>query len=187
MLDPMLSFGARLSRWLVWLGGTLLIGSALLVTAEVLLRKFANVSLGGADEISGYAFAVATSLAFSYALYERAHIRVDAAYNMMPRGMQFLADLLGLALLTGFAAVVAWMGWQLLADTLQHGSRSITPLRTPLAIPQIPWLIGWVLFVVIGVLMFVAAIARWMRGDRDGASRLIGMKTVSEQIEDEKV
>ncbi|MEL6218987.1 MAG: TRAP transporter small permease, partial [Pseudomonadota bacterium] len=64
-MDRMIRASHTLSRWLVWLGGVLLIGSALLVTAEVFLRKFANVSIGGADEISGYAFAVATALAFS--------------------------------------------------------------------------------------------------------------------------
>jgi TRAP-type C4-dicarboxylate transport system permease small subunit len=185
MLDNLVNFGSRLSRWLVWIGGVLLIGSALLVTTEVVVRKLFNTSIGGADEISGYAFAIATSLAFSFALFERAHIRVDALYGLFPRGMQLFVDLLGLVLLTGFAAVVAWMAWQMVADTITHGSRSITPMRTPLILPQLPWLIGWLLFVAFGVLVFVAAIARWLRGDRAGASRLVGIKSIAEQIEDE--
>ena len=151
MLDNLVNFGSRFSRLLVWIGGVLLIGSALLVTVEVFLRKVFNTSIGGADEISGYAFAVATSLAFSYALFERAHIRVDALYGFFPRGMQFFVDLFGLVLLVGFAAVVAWMAWQMVGDTLTHGSRSITPMRTPLILPQLPWLIGWLLFVAFGV------------------------------------
>ncbi|MEM9147591.1 MAG: TRAP transporter small permease [Pseudomonadota bacterium] len=186
-MDRVIRFSHSLSRWLVWIGGVLLIGSALLVTAEVFLRKFANVSIGGADEISGYAFAVATALAFSYALFERAHIRVDALYGLLPKSLRFAADLLGLALLTGFAAIVAWMGWQMVGDTLTHGSRSITPLRTPLAIPQIPWLIGWMLFVACGVLLFVGAVLRHLRGDAEGASALVGIKSLEQQIEDETV
>ncbi|MEO0622373.1 MAG: TRAP transporter small permease [Pseudomonadota bacterium] len=186
-MDRMIRASHTLSRWLVWLGGVLLIGSALLVTAEVFLRKFANVSIGGADEISGYAFAVATALAFSYALFERAHIRVDALYVLLPKPVRFVADLIGLALLTGFAAIIAWTAWGMVADTLAHGSRSITPLRTPLAIPQIPWLIGWILFVACGVLLLVGAVMRRLRGDAEGASDLVGMKTLEQQIEDEKV
>lgn len=187
MLDGLVNFGSRLSRLLVWVGGVLLIGSALMVTLEVILRKVANTSLGGADELSGYAFAVATSLAFSFALFERAHIRVDAAYGFFPPRFRFLIDLLGLALLTGFAAMVCWMAWQMVADTITHSARSITPMRTPLIIPQLPWLIGWLLFVAFGVVIMLAAIARWMRGDRDGANRLVSIKSVAEQIEDETV
>ncbi len=187
MFDKTLKSAERVSRWLVWIGGTLILGSAILVTIEVFLRKFLNVSLGGADEISGYAFGVATSLGFAYALFERAHIRVDALYVFLPRTLRRLADLVGLALLIGFAGVIAWMAWGLVADTLDNGSRSITPMRTPLAIPQIPWLIGWLFFVGCGVLMFVAAVVNHLTGQSDKADRSIGMKTLSEQIEDETV
>ncbi len=187
LLDRLVDFGGRFSRWLVWIGGTLLIGSALMVSLEVVLRKVANSSLGGADEVSGYAFAVATALAFSYALFERAHIRVDALYGLFPKGLRFITDLLGLALLTGFAAVVAWMAWQMVGDTIEHGARSITPMRTPLIIPQLPWLFGWLLFVFFGVLLLVTAVARRLRGDGAGADRLIGVKSMGEQIEDESV
>ncbi len=67
----MLTFLARahhFSRMLAWLGGALILGSAFLVTVEVLLRKFFGTSIAGADEISGYAFGVATSLGFAFAL-----------------------------------------------------------------------------------------------------------------------
>ena len=68
----------KLSLWMTWFGGALIILSAFLVTLEVFLRKLFNISLGGADELSGYAFGVATTFALSFALLERAHIRVDA-------------------------------------------------------------------------------------------------------------
>ncbi|MDU9005331.1 TRAP transporter small permease subunit [Sedimentitalea todarodis] len=187
MFDRTLNAAETVSRVFVWVGGSLILGSAILVTIEVFLRKFLNVSLGGADEISGYAFGVATSLGFAYALFERAHIRVDAVYTFFPKTMQRVADLVGLVLLVGFGAVVAYMAWSLVGDTLKNGSRSITPMRTPLAIPQIPWLIGWLFFVATGVLMFIAALANLFTGRGERADQLIGMKTLSEQIEDETV
>lgn len=177
----------RLSRVMVWIGGILILGSAFLVTVEVFLRKFFNISIGGADEISGYAFAVATSFGFAYALFERAHIRVDALLVVLPRPLRMVLNFLGLALLVGFAAVVGLQAWSLVADTLQYGSRSITPLRTPLAIPQIPWLIGWGFFILCGIALFATALLATLRGDAAAAEKMIGAKTLDEQIEDETV
>ncbi|MEM9605219.1 MAG: TRAP transporter small permease [Pseudomonadota bacterium] len=175
----------RTSRVLVWIGGALILGSAVLVTVEVVLRKLFNTSIGGADELSGYAFAVATSLGFAYALFERAHIRVDALLVVLPRGARIALSFFGLALLIGFAAVIGWQAWALVGDTLQYGSRSITPLRTPLAIPQIPWLLGWGFFVLCGIVLFVAALWNLLKGDPAATERLIGVKTLDEQIQDE--
>ena len=79
------------------------------------------------------------------------------------------------------------MVWSMVADSLQNGSRSITPMRVPLAWPQIPWLIGWIFFVFSGVLLGAVAIKRTIAGDADGANALIGVKTVDEQIKDESV
>ena len=174
-----------LSRVLVWIGGVLILGSAVLVTIEVLLRKFFNYSIGGADEISGYAFAVATTLGFAFALFERAHIRVDALLVTLPRGARIALSFFGLALLIGFAGIIGWQAWGLVGDTLQHGSRSITPLRTPLAIPQIPWLFGWAFFVLCGIVLFIASLWTLIKGDAAATERMIGAKTLDEQIEDE--
>jgi len=187
MLDKTLNGTRRVSIWLTWIGGSLIILSALLVTLEVFLRKLFNISLGGADELSGYAFGIATSFSLAYALFERAHIRVDALFNVMPRLMRPVANFFGLALLVGFALVVVTMVWSMVGDSLQNGSRSITPMRVPLAWPQIPWLIGWMFFVFSGVLLGLVAIKRSFAGDHAGANALIGVKTVDEQIEDESV
>lgn len=184
-MDRILQSARKSSQVLAWIGGTLIILSALLVTLEVILRKLFNISLGGADEISGYAFGIATSLALAYALFERAHIRVDALYNLFPFPLKIAASLIGLLLLVGFGAVITAMGWNLVADTLTYGSRSITPLRMPLALPQIPWIFGWVFFVLCGVLLLIAAVQALLTGHADRTDRLIGMKSIDEQIEEE--
>lgn len=187
MLERLLRSTQTFSLWLTWLGGTLIVFSAFLVTLEVILRKLFNISLGGADEISGYAFGVATALAFSYALFERAHIRVDALIGVLPKGLRPVINLFGHILLVGFALVVVWMVWGMVADTLENGSRSITPMRVPLALPQIPWLFGWMFFVATGVLIALVAVQRHMRQDSDGLQDLIGVKSLDEQIKDEAV
>lgn len=185
MIDRALNGARSLSHVLVWIGGSLILLSAILVTIEVFVRKLFNISLGGADELSGYAFGVATTFAFAYALFERAHIRVDALYNLFPRSLRVVLSVFGLALLIGFASFASWMAFGMVLDTLEHGSRSITPMRVPLAIPQIPWLLGWLFFVLVGVLLMLSALKRLIAGDLAGADGLIGTKTVEEQIDDE--
>jgi len=75
----------------------------------------------------------------------------------------------------------------MVGDTLKFGSRSITPMRVPLAIPQIPWLIGWILFVASGVLLGLVSVKRYFAGDQAGVQDLIGVKSIDEQIQDESV
>jgi len=187
MLERLLTRTRTLSLWLTWAGGTLIVLSAFLVTAEVFLRKLFNVSIGGADEISGYAFGVATALALSYALFERAHIRVDALLTAFPKAMQGMVNLLGMLLLIGFAFVVVYNVWSMVGDSLANGSRSITPMRVPLALPQIPWLLGWMFFVFSGALIAAVAVQRMITRDPAGTQDLIGVKSLDEQIKDEAV
>ena len=187
MFEALLGATHRASRALTWVAGTLIVGSAFLVTLEVFLRKLFNVSLGGADEISGYAFGVATTLSLSYALFERAHVRVDALVGVMPGWLRTPVNLFGLVLLVSFAGIVVVMVWSMVMDTLEFGSRSITPMRVPLAIPQIPWMLGWMFFVFSGCLIGLIAVLRWIRRDHAGVHALIGVKSLDEQIQDETV
>ena len=151
------------------------------------LRKLFNISLSGADELSGYGFGVATTFALSFALLERAHIRVDAVIAVLPKRLHVAINFLGLWLLIGFAFILTAMVWSMVADTLTHGSRSITSIRGPLMIPQLPWLFGWLFFVFTGMLITLVALQRLWRRDRDGVQALIGVKSIDEQIKDESV
>ena len=79
------------------------------------------------------------------------------------------------------------MAWGMVGDTISYNSHPITPLRTPLMFPQIPGLCGWLYFVFCsGLIVFVALLAI-VRRDVDQAERLIGAKTLDEQVEEETV
>ena len=112
--------------------------SAFLVTLEIFYVNCLIFLWVGADELSGYGFGVATTFALSFALLERAHIRVDAVIAVLPKRLHVAINFLGLWLLIGFAFILTAMVWSMVADTLTHGSRSITPMRVPLMIPQLP-------------------------------------------------
>ena len=186
MLDRLLRLNERVARVAVWVGGALMIFSACMVTVDVLLRKFLSVTLGGADEISGYLFAIATMWAFSYAALHRVNVRIDALYMLLPRALRAVLDLLGLTLLTGFVLLLTWRAALLFTDTVENWSRSITPLQTPLAIPQSLWLAGLVLFSFTLLLILTACVAALMRGNLSRVQRLAGVRTVSEEVEEEK-
>ena len=158
MLDRLLGINERIAHLAVWVGGALMIFAACMVTLDVLLRKFLSVTLGGADEISGYLFAIATVWAFSYAALHRVNVRIDALYTHFPRPLRAALDLLGLALLTGFVLLLTWRATLLFTDTVENWSRSITPLQTPLAIPQSLWLAGLLLFSFTLVLIMTASV-----------------------------
>ena len=79
------------------------------------------------------------------------------------------------------------MAWHLVADTLTHNSHSITPMRTPLALPQIPWLAGWLFFVACCGLLILASLKALVSGDLKALNALIGTRTIDEQIDDESV
>lgn len=170
---------------LVWIGGAMLILSAAVVTVDVVLRKVLSVSLGGSDELSGYAFGIATMVSLAYALIHRANIRVDAFYHYFPKPLRAVADIAGLALLVAFLSLIAYLGFKMWSDSLAFGSRSITPMRVPLAIPQGLWISGLLFGVVTGIiLIFAGATAMWRR-DWQSVQILVGVKSVDEQIEEE--
>ncbi|MFC4270466.1 TRAP transporter small permease subunit [Sneathiella chungangensis] len=185
MINRLLGSFEAISKRLVWLGGIMLIGAAFLVTIDVFARKFLNISLAGSDELSGYAFGMSTSLAFAYALLSRANIRVDAFYHLFPRWGRVASDIIGLALLLGFIGLIAYLGFNLLTDSFFHGSRSITPLRTPLAIPQTVWWLGLAFALLTGLLILVASLHAVFRKDWATIQRLVGVKSVDEQIDEE--
>ena len=108
MLERLLRINRRIALVAVWVGGAMMIFAACMVTVDVLLRKFLSVTLGGADEISGYLFGIATVWAFSYAALNRVNVRIDALYMHFPVWVRALLDLFGLALLAGFVGLLTW-------------------------------------------------------------------------------
>lgn len=132
----------RVSRISVYICGGLLVFSALMVAVEVILRKAFNESLAAVDELSGYIFAITTAWAFSYALFRRGHIRVDALYVRLPPKVCCVLDVLSLVSLAVLFTVLVYLSTGVLQETLRLGASANTPLGTPLWMPQSLWLGG---------------------------------------------
>ncbi|MDB5558485.1 MAG: transporter small permease [Enterovirga sp.] len=176
----------RLATWAVRIAGAMMLAAAILVSVDVLLRKFATLTVGGADELSGYAFAVGTSWALAFTLLRRANVRVDALYARLPERVAAMLDLLSLLSLLVFVGYLTWRASLVLQDSLLFSARATTPLATPLWIPQSLWLVGFGLF-LFTILPLIATVAlALVRGDRVTVRRLAGARTLEEEAVEER-
>ncbi len=178
----------RLARYLIWAGGALIVAAAVVVTLDVLQRKVSRLTglnISGSDEISGYLFAISTTWAFSHALLHRANVRVDALYLLMPRPTRAVLDVIGILILSIFVAVVTWHGMQMFIHNLTNWSKSITPLLTPLAIPQFFWIAGLVIFVLNLFLVLLRVMLALLMRDYATIGMVAGARTQEEEFEEE--
>lgn len=171
----------RLSRGGVYVGCGMLIAGALLVAFEVVARKLFAFSLTGADEIAGYAFAISITWGYSFALFQRAHIRVDALYVHLPTHFQRVLDIVALA---GFSVVIGLLDYHAvltLLETLRMGARSSTPLSTPLWIPQSLWLAGLTYFLLCILTLFIRALLALASGQHEVVKTIAGAPSVIDE------
>ena len=129
------------SRVAVWAGGAT-IASVLLISFDVLARKFLGFTTGGADELSSYAFAISTSWALAFATLQRANVRVD----VLPIPAGAAVGRAGLAVAGGAGrlhGVPDLYAYDMVQTSWAQKSAANTPLATPLWIPQGLWLWAW--------------------------------------------
>ncbi len=181
-MDRLIDRVHALARYGVWFGGALIIMSAVLVGVEVVIRKLFNLTIGGVDELSGFALAIGSAWAFGFTLLERAHVRIDSVYVWLPARVCALLDILGLSVFTAFMALFAWQASGVFMNSLAMDTRTMTVLATPLKYPQALWVLGLCFFVLIAVALLIRALAALFRGDVAAVRRQIGSHTVSEEL-----
>jgi TRAP-type C4-dicarboxylate transport system permease small subunit len=176
---------ALLARSGLWFGGALILLSAILIGVDVFLRKVFVVSIGGGDELAGYALAIGTAWALAATLLDRAHIRIDSLYMLLPGVLRIVLDVIGLVMLLGFFGLIFWHGLGVFEQSWVSGSRSQSALETPLIVPQAIWLAGLLMFILVGAGLLLAALARLVRGDGAGVAGLIGTRSAAEDVAEE--
>ena len=184
-MDTAIAVARRLTRFGLWFGGALVLLAALLIGVDVTLRRFFNTSIGGADELAGYALALGTAWSLGATLLDRAHIRIDSLYVLFPRWLRLALDFAGLTLFIAFFGLVLWHGWSVAQQSWVSGSRSQSALATPTVIPQSLWLVGLALFFVVGLALLAHALVRVARGNATAAAHLISTRSAAEEVEDE--
>lgn len=144
-------------------GVALVVGFGLLicaafVLADIIMRQI-GTSLGGTEEIAGYAMALATSWGMSYTLLELGHVRIDLLRTKFQSFGRALFDVFSMIIMSGVIITIAIKAWPVVERSLVNGSRANTPLETPLIWVQMPWFAGWVWFAVISSLVTLAALS----------------------------
>ena len=170
------------NRAVALLVGLGLLAAAMLTLLDIALRRV-GASFGGTDELSGYAMAIASGWAMGFALSELAHVRIDVLRaRLAPRGRAAL-DLLAMAALSGVLAAIAWRCWPVVERSLANASRANTPLETPLAWVQVPWMLGWCWFALTAWAVTACALVLVARGELAAAERAVGAVPEAERAE----
>jgi TRAP-type C4-dicarboxylate transport system permease small subunit len=175
----------RFAQWGLWFGGALVLLAAVLIGIDVLMRKFLDRSIGGADELAGYSLAIGTTWGLGAALLDRAHIRIDSLYVLFPQKLRLVLDTLAIILFVGFFALTLWHGLGVVSQSWTSASRSQSALETPTVIPQILWIAGLAAFVVVSVVLLIQALRLGVAGDLRGMAKLISTRSAEEEVEDE--
>ena len=170
-----------ISRGGAIVGGAMLLVASVVICVDIFLRYAFAMTVGGADDLSGYALAIASAWGFSAALLTRSHIRIDTVYvRVRSRAARAVLDVLSLLAFTLFAALVAWHGWGVFHQSYVSDSHSQSAIEMPLVLPQGLWFAGLAFFVAVALLLLARAIHAWLggnlddlfivEGDRDGIS-----------------
>jgi TRAP-type C4-dicarboxylate transport system permease small subunit len=165
-----------------WAGGALMLGSALLIGADVIARNAFSAAPFASMELSRYAFAAAIAFGMAHALVTRSHIRIDVLHRIVPRVLHAPLDVLALASVAPLATVFAWYAWDVVLESARLGAVSNSPLAVPLVWPQSIWAIGFTWFAAASWLLLALALwalVRWRSAD---VSALGGMPGVADEL-----
>jgi TRAP-type mannitol/chloroaromatic compound transport system permease small subunit len=180
VIDSLLQATRHCARIGTWFGGGLIFLGAILVSIDVVLRKLFALTLGGADEMSGYALAIGSAWAFAFALLERVNVRVDAVYQRFSPSIAGLFDLLALLALSVFVMMVTWFGFDVAWTSLVRNSLSNTQLKTPLWIPQGLWFLGMAFFSLTLLLLIIRSTQAWLARDYEWLRHNVGARSIEE-------
>jgi TRAP-type C4-dicarboxylate transport system permease small subunit len=176
---------SKIARVFAWIGGAMIMVAALIVSAEVICRKLLAFPFSGSDEVAAYLFAVGTSWSMAFVLVTRGHVRIDALYGSLSPLARAVLDLVALIGLATLVIALTERAWELVSDNLSGWNRSNTPLRIPLAYPQLPWFFGFLLFLTAIALACLRALVALVRGDYAKVAATAGVPSQDEEIKGE--
>jgi len=177
----------KLANFLSAIFGYLLLLLSMLVVIETIGRKWLGFSLQGVDELGGYILAVTTGLAFTVALIDRAHIRIDLFYDRCSTTLRPWLDWLSLLLVACMSILLSYVALLSLRETIEFGSTAPTPWATPMVWPQGFWMATLILFSLVAIVTFAKASRLLLVGSFDKLRHDYGLKVVADELKEELV
>ena len=186
MLDRLIEFAAVIARVSAWISGALLTLSAIIIGIDILLRNTIAVTVGGANELAGYAMAVATPWAMIFAMLQRAHVRIDTVYTHLSSRFRAILDLVGQMATIAFFSLVTWYVGGVLQQSIELDSHSVSALAVPLALPQAIWALGFVAFLITATVLLLRAFVAFAKNDIEQVHALIGARSAQDELSAEQ-
>jgi TRAP-type C4-dicarboxylate transport system permease small subunit len=166
-------------------GGAAMTFAAFMVTFDVISRKLFGVTMSGADEITGYIFAVATTWAYAHCIFTRSNIRIDVGYLQFGTRGRALLDIFALGLLTIYLFLLTRSSLSVLEESWKYNYTAQTPLATPLWLPQGFWLAGLTFaFMCIGFLC-IRSLTHLFRKEWAEINAISGIRSVEQDVKEE--
>jgi len=181
------TIAAGISRVGAIVGGALLLIASIVICIDITLRYTVSKTLGGADELSGYALAIASAWGLSTAVLTRSHIRIDTVYVRVRSRVRAALDLLSLAVLIFFFSLVTYYAWGVLKQSWTSDSHSMSEIQMPLIVPQGLWVLGLAFFVAVCVLLLARGALAFVTGDFERLFALIGSKSAVAEAQEEVI
>jgi TRAP-type C4-dicarboxylate transport system permease small subunit len=175
----------RVGRLLGTLFGLLMLVLSVAVAVETVVRKLFSVSLGGVDELSGYAIAVGAPLAFAVTLINRAHIRINILHMRLPERVQSVLNALAAIALGVLALYLFIFAMRTVLDTYTYKSIAQTPWATPLIYPQVLWTVSMSVFAACALVFATRAVLLVSKGRWKVLNREFNPMSVEEELESE--
>jgi TRAP-type transport system small permease protein len=140
----------RVERALSFVGllcsGVVLVASLVLVTAGVIGRYVFGVAVVLVDEYVGYGLVIMAFMALADTLTAEKHIKIDSLIRLLPEPIQNWLVVATATIGLAVAIFVSVLTWQRAIISYHIGVVSVSPLETPLFIPQLFIPIGFTLF-----------------------------------------
>src|ERR1043165_9866926 len=135
------------------IGGAMLLIASIVICIDITMRYLFAWTVGGGDERSGYALAIASAWGLSAAVLSRSHIRIDTVYVRVKSRIRAALDLLSLGVLIFFFSLVTYYAWGVFKQSWTSDSHSLSEIQMPLIVPQGLWVAGLAFFVAVCVLL----------------------------------
>src|ERR1044072_5386857 len=180
-LDRLVAHSFTLARVSGWICGLLLTVSAFVIALDIALREIFVVTIGGANELAGYALAASSSWGCTVALVHRIHVRIDSVYTHLSARIRAALDITGLAAFIYFFAFVTFYAWKVLEQSIESNTHSISALAAPPAVPQAVWFPGFVVFLAVASVYLLRAMLAFAKGDLRRVRELLGARSIEEE------
>lgn len=170
------------SRFVLLAGGFLIVIAAGLIVIEIVMRQVFSHSLGGVDELAGFALAVGSAWSFGAVLLDKAHVRIDTVYAWFGEKGRALLDIASLAGTVVFMSTLVYFAAEVLITSLRFGASSQSSLAIPKAVPQALWLAGLGWFLLVAVVLLACCLMALVRGDWKQIGKLAGAPDIQQEL-----